>query len=54
MKTSPQIYPEDYSCIIEPQQGKGGIYIGNLEAAQNINTLHSYYFSTQNIRSKLY
>jgi hypothetical protein len=24
------VYREDYTCIIEPQNGKGGIYIGNL------------------------
>lgn len=28
-----QIYLEDYSCIIDPKQGRGGLYIGNLEAA---------------------
>lgn len=24
------VYEEDYSCIIEPKAGKGGIFIGNL------------------------
>jgi protein-tyrosine phosphatase len=36
-----QVYPEDYSCILEPVDGKGGLFIGNLEAAQNMNTLKS-------------
>jgi len=36
-----QVYPEDYSCIIPPQQDRGGLFIGNLEAAQNKHTLHS-------------
>jgi hypothetical protein len=35
------VYQEDYSCIVEPQNGKGGIYVGNLEAAQNLKTLKS-------------
>ena len=34
-------YPEDYSCILQPQGETGGLYIGNLQAAQNINTLQS-------------
>lgn len=38
------IYEEDYSCIIEPQNGKGGIFIGNLEASQNLKTLKSTFF----------
>ena len=36
-----QVYPEDYSCILPPQHNKGGLYIGNLEAAQNKHTLNS-------------
>lgn len=36
-----QVYPEDYSCILESIDGKGGLFIGNLEAAQNPNTLKS-------------
>ena len=35
------VYEEDYSCIVEPQNGRGGIFIGNLEASQNIKTLKS-------------
>jgi hypothetical protein len=35
------VYPEDITCIVEPTNGKGAIFIGNLEAAQNINTLQS-------------
>lgn len=34
-------YPEDYSCILTPNGSVGGLYIGNLEAAQNLNTLQS-------------
>ena len=25
-----QVYPEDWSCIIDPVDGQGGLYIGNL------------------------
>ena len=35
------MYYENYSCIVEPQNGVGGIYIGNLESAENIKTLRS-------------
>lgn len=35
------VYPEDIECVHDPINGKGGIYIGNLEAAQNIQTLKS-------------
>lgn len=33
------VYPEDISCICDPVDGKGGIFVSNLEAAENINTL---------------
>lgn len=35
------VYEEDYSCVLDPVNGVGGIFIGNLEAAQNIKTLKS-------------
>lgn len=38
------VYEEDYSCIIEPNNGRGGIFIGNLEAAENAKTLKSKIF----------
>lgn len=41
------VYQEDYSCIVEPQNGKGGIYLGNLEAAQNMKTLKSILYIIQ-------
>ena len=49
------VYQEDYSCIIEPQNGKGGIFIGNLEAAQHIKTLKSiaHHILEHNIRAIL-
>jgi hypothetical protein len=28
-----QVFPEDIDCVLEPTQGLGAIYIGNLEAA---------------------
>jgi hypothetical protein len=34
-------YPEDIECIIEPTNGKGGIFISNLEAAENSKTILS-------------
>lgn len=48
---SKQVYPEDLSCIIDSIDGRGGLYIGNLEAAQNINTLKS---TPSNIQSSKY
>jgi hypothetical protein len=36
-----QVYPEDYSCILPPRSSAGGLFIGNLEAAQNLQTLQS-------------
>jgi hypothetical protein len=27
------VYPEDIECVWEPKNGKGGIYVGNLEAS---------------------
>lgn len=33
------VYPEDIECIVEPINGKGGLFIGNLEAAQSTKTL---------------
>lgn len=32
-------YPEDIECILEPAGRTGGLWIGNLEAAQNASTL---------------
>lgn len=34
-------FPEDIECIIEPKNGKGGIYVSNIEAAENPKTLQS-------------
>ena len=45
MNLANQVFPEDYSCIVEPINDKGGLYIGNLEAAQNLNTLRRTYTS---------
>jgi len=37
------VYPEDIQCIQDPNQNNvGGIYISNLEAAQNLRTLNRY------------
>jgi hypothetical protein len=35
------VYAEDYSCVVDSRDGKGGIFIGNLEAAENPVTLKS-------------
>jgi hypothetical protein len=37
------VYPEDIECVIESNNGIGGIYIGNLEASQNLLTLKRTY-----------
>jgi hypothetical protein len=31
-----QVFPEDIDCVIEPSHSTGAIYIGNLEAAENL------------------
>ena len=36
---APEVYPEDIECVRDPVGGAGGIYISNLEAAQNLRTL---------------
>lgn len=38
------VYPEDIECVHDSVNGKGGIFIGNLEAAQNLQTLKSTFF----------
>jgi hypothetical protein len=47
-----QVYQEDLSCILDPQDGKGGLFIGNLEAAQNITTLKSNPTPIQDCKSE--
>jgi len=39
---TPQVYREDIECVRDPVAGVGGIYISNLEAAQNLRTLNRY------------
>jgi len=39
------VYEEDIQCVHDPVDGKGGIFIGNLEAAENLKTLNSKYKS---------
>ena len=48
------IFPEDLDCVLEAADGKGGIYIGNLEAAENLQTLKSNSLYIQNTTSNLY
>lgn len=31
--SSKTVYPEDIECVLDPRNGKGGIFIGNLEAS---------------------
>jgi hypothetical protein len=33
------VYPEDIECVLDSNNGAGGIFIGNLEASQNLLTL---------------
>jgi hypothetical protein len=35
-----EVYPEDIECVKDSLSGAGGIYISNLEAAQNLRTLN--------------
>ena len=37
----PEKFPEDIKCIIDPVEGKGGIYVSNIEVAENPKTLQS-------------
>lgn len=34
-------YEEDIQCVVAEKDGRGGIFIGNFEAAQNMATLNS-------------
>lgn len=47
------VYAEDISCIVETRSSQGSIFIGNLEAAENLNTLKSTHELMQNFKSKL-
>lgn len=45
-------FPEDIECIISsPQPDRGSLYISNIEAAENINTLKSTALLIKNIAS---
>jgi|688.fasta_scaffold2747793_1 hypothetical protein len=35
-------YFVDYSCILAPCEGKGGLYLGNLEAAEDLTLMKSH------------
>lgn len=37
---SQKVYPEDIQCVFEEKNGNA-IFVGNLEAAENLNTLKS-------------
>lgn len=45
-----QVFPEDIDCVLEPSQGLGAIYIGNLEAAENPETLRSILIPKKNTK----
>lgn len=49
MRRKDGTFEEDIQCIIEPREGRGGIFISNLEAASNPDTLLSNGLFTQNI-----
>lgn len=53
-KTRPphDVFPEDIECVLQPANGKGGIFIGNLEAAESLTTLKSTPAATQNSTSR--
>lgn len=55
-KTRPphDVYPEDMECVLEGEQNKGAIFIGNLEAAESLETLKSNSHPTQNMESSRY
>lgn len=41
MRRNDGTWEEDIECIIPPRQGKGAIFISNIEAASNPVTLQS-------------
>ena len=49
------VYQQDIECVKDSVQGKGGIFIGNLQASQNLNTLKSsfHFISEHSIKSVL-
>lgn len=47
-----QTYPEDYSCILATQTSSGGLFIGNLEAAQSTSILSSTPLTTKSTPSR--
>ncbi len=49
-----QVFPEDLECVLEATNNQGAIFIGNLEAAENLHTLKSNYNSTQSMESPHY
>jgi hypothetical protein len=53
MRRKDGTFEEDIQCIIEPREGRGGIFISNLEAASNPDTLLSNGSFTQSIASAL-
>ena len=38
-RIAPRTYPLDIECIVDPTCNKGGIYLGNREAAESLATL---------------
>ena len=45
----PKKWPEDIECIIKASDPScGSLYISNVEAAENINTLKSIYLAIKN------
>jgi hypothetical protein len=50
MRRNDGTFEEDIQCIIEPQAGKGAIFISNIEAASNPATLASTPLSIQSIK----
>lgn len=41
-----QVFPEDIDCVFDSDSERGAIFVGNLEAAENLDTLKS----TNNLR----
>ena len=43
MRRNDGTWEEDIECIVTPKQGRGGIFISNIEAASNHATLGSMF-----------
>ena len=49
--TTASKYEEDIECVVTEKNGRGGIFLGNVEAAQNLATLKSNIWLTGRVQN---